>query len=59
LLDFYKSIPVEVDGAEAAGLPKLVTEAARKFSPSLGDGSLQPVGQEETDKWLKYWKLTA
>lgn len=58
LLDFYKSVPTDTDSTEAAGLPKLVTDAARKASPALADGNLQPVGPEEAQKWLNYWNLT-
>lgn len=57
LLDFYKSVPTESKSTEAAGLPILATDAARKVSHTLGDENLRPVGPEDAKKWLDYWNL--
>lgn len=57
LLDFYKSVATKIDSTEAAGLPKLITDAARTASAALRNDSLLAVGPEDAQKWLEYWKL--
>lgn len=53
LLTFYKTLNPHTN-SQLTGLPQLVTDAARKASPTLEDAS--QLDENEAIKWLNYWK---
>ncbi|THV01949.1 acetyl-CoA synthetase-like protein [Dendrothele bispora CBS 962.96] len=44
-------------GLEAFGFPEIEIERAKKLSETLADPEVRQLGEEDVERWLKYWEL--
>jgi len=60
ILQLYRrgaKIPEENKSIESMGLlPNVSADKARFLSASLADPSVQPLGEEDVNRWIEYWQ---
>lgn len=55
LLDFFQQAAPQSSNKHIGFLPGLDCSQAKLASSTLGDPSLQQVGKDDVERWLRYW----